>query len=116
MVLVSTFLCFLLVEVPFALRANAGMIATSQAVSELTQFQNRKKVDAFFSRQEVQKELVKFGVSPNEASTRIASLSDSEVQKMAGQIDQGTVGGDEVVISISTILLIIIILLLLHKI
>ena len=103
-----------LVEVPFSLNANAGMISTVEAVSELTGVQNREKVAKFFQRQEVQKELVKFGVNSQEASIRLASLTDTEIQKMAGQIDQSPAGSDVVVISLSTILLIILILLLIR--
>ena len=115
----SILLSFLLVEVPFSLRAgraNAGMIPTSEAVSGLTMAQNRENVNAFFNRQEVRKELVKFGVSANEASMRIASLSDSEIQRLAGEIDRAPAGGDAIVISLTTVLLVIIILILLGKI
>ena len=104
-----------LVEVPFSLNANAGMISTVEAVSDLTGAQNREKVASFFQRGEVQKELVKFGVNSNEASIRLASLTDAEVQKMASQIDQSTAGSDVVVVSLTTILLIILILVLLGR-
>lgn len=114
-VLLSVVLSFVLVEVPFALRANAGMIPTTEVISGLTQAQNREKVATFFQRQDVQKELVKFGVPAAEANQRLASLSDAEVQKMAGQIDQEVAGGDVLVISLTTVLLIVIILILLGK-
>lgn len=112
--LVAIVVSLALVEVPFSLNANAGMISTVDAVSDLTGAQNREKVGQFLQRKEVQKELVKFGVKPEEASIRLASLTDAEIQKMAGQIDQSPAGSDVLVISLSTILLVILILLLLR--
>ncbi|MEO5667053.1 MAG: PA2779 family protein [Bdellovibrionota bacterium] len=111
----SLALSFGLAEGAWALRANTGMISTSDAVSDLTRAQNQAKIDAFVSRKDVQTQLEKYGVAPAEASQRLASLSDSELQAMAGQIDQAPAGGEVVIISLTTILLIILILILLGK-
>ena len=103
-------------EVTFSLNAHAGMIPTSEAVADLVRTQNLAKVDSFLQRREVQNELIKRGVTPEEARQRIAALSNFELQKIAGNIDTAPVGADPVVvISLTTLLLIIIIILLIRR-
>jgi hypothetical protein len=109
-------LTVVLIEVPFAIHAQAGMIPTGQAVSALVALENREKVERFLQREDVKREFTKFGVRAEEASLRVASMSDYELQRLAGQIDQSPAGADTIVISVTTILLVIIILLLLGKI
>jgi hypothetical protein len=116
MKLICMVLSVALVEVPFAWNSHAGMIPTSAAVSDLVRLQNREKVGQFMQRKEVKSELMKFGVNPAEASLRVASMSDAEIQKLAGEIDRAPAGADAIVISLSTVLLVVILLLLLGKI
>ncbi len=104
-----------LVEVPFALNAHASMIPTGEVVSALRRAGNRAKVDQFMHRQDVRNQFEKFGVNAQEASLRVASMSDDEIQKIAGQIDRAPAGGDVIVISLTTVLLVVIILLLIGK-
>ncbi|MGZ3695985.1 MAG: PA2779 family protein [Bdellovibrionota bacterium] len=115
---IVTVLSFALVEVTFALNASnavAGMIPTSTAVSDMARTQNREKVNAFLLRKDVQAEMLKRGVFPEEARQRVASLSDFELQNLAGRIDSAPAGADVIVISLTTILLVVIILLLLGR-
>ncbi|MGZ3649812.1 MAG: PA2779 family protein [Bdellovibrionota bacterium] len=108
-------LSFAMVEVTCTQSAQAAMIATSQAVADLGRAQNLETVHEFLHREQVQRELTKRGVSPGEAETRIASLSNFELQKMAGDIRTAPAGADVIVISLGTLLLIIIIILLLRR-
>lgn len=108
-------LSFALVEVSFSLNANAGMIPTGMLVADLSRAKNKEKVAAFLQRQDVQKELIQRGISPAEASVRIAALSDFELQTLAGNIDNAPAGADVIVISLTTILLVILILLLIGR-
>jgi hypothetical protein len=115
----SLTLAFALVEVTYALNssgAQAGMISTSQAVSDVARTRNLQTVQTFLERGDVQQELIKRGVAPAEASQRVASLSDFDLQKVAGNIENAPAGADVIVISLTTILLVIIILLLIGKI
>ncbi|RYZ78057.1 MAG: hypothetical protein EOP06_29755 [Proteobacteria bacterium] len=109
-------LSFAMVEVTFSLNAHAGMITTSEAVSNVARARNLQTVQTFLSRGDVQSELVKRGVAPAEAVERVAGLSDFELQKVAGNIENAPAGADAIVISLTTVLLVIIILLLLGKI
>lgn len=115
-----TFLClilsFSLIEVNFSLNANAaGMISTSVAVSEKARAENLARVQGFLDRSDVQAELVKRGVAPDEAKQRVAGLSDFELQKVAGNVSSAPAGADAIVISLGTILLVVIILLLIGR-
>ena len=98
-ILVRMLLCFMisfsLVEFPIMkAHAHAGMISTSEAVADITRADSEKTLNAFLDRNDVKEQMVKLGVNPEEASRRMASLSDSEVRKLAGDIDKATVGGD----------------------
>jgi hypothetical protein len=79
----------------------------------LLQSRDREIVTKFVQRQDVQNKLVTFGISPIDASKRIASLSDFEVRKMAQEIEKSKAGGDDIYIGIGLGTLIIIILLIL---
>lgn len=97
--LVRMMLCFTisftLVEFPILkAQAHAGMINTTDALKEMSRAQGEKNVAEFLNRTDVKDQLVKLGVNPEEATRRLAGLSDSEVRKLAGDIDQATVGGD----------------------
>lgn len=100
---------FTLVHVPMLKSAHAGMIATHDAVSEMTRAESHQKVADFLKRDDVKKQLMKFGVSAEEASIRVAALSDAELRKIAGEIEKGTAGGDLGGVLIIVLLVILII-------
>lgn len=112
-ILVRMMLCFVisftLVQLPIVKSAHAGMISTQEAVSIMTRAESHQKVSDFMLRKDVQDQLVKFGVSPDEASKRLAGLSDGELRKIAGEIDKSTVGGDVGGILVIVLLVILII-------
>ena len=78
------------VQVPLA---HAAMVGTEQMISQQQMDQEREKVVAFLDRTEVQQELQQQGVSSEAAKMRVAQLSDSEVQMLAGKIDALPAGG-----------------------
>ena len=85
---------FSLIELPIMKSAHAGMITTTAAVDQLTRTQDHQKVMDFMGRKEVKDQMIKLGVSPEEAQMRVATLTDGELRKIAGDIDQNTAGGD----------------------
>jgi hypothetical protein len=101
-------LSFTLIELPIIKSAHAGMISTARVV-EMSRNEGEQKVQNFMSRKDVQAQFVKLGVNPEEASKRIAGLSDAEVRKIAGEIDSATIGGDVGGILIIVILVLLII-------
>jgi len=118
--LTRLFLCFVisftLTEAP-VVYANSGMISTHNAVQSITRDQNRamneKKVTDFLTRKDVQNQIVKLGVKPEEASRRVAALSDDELSKLSSEIDHSTSGG--LVIEVLTIVVLVLLVLFLVK-
>jgi len=74
-------LSFAMVEVTFSLNAQAGMISTSQAVSDRARAENLSTVNSFLNRVDVQDELIKRGVSPEEARSRVAGCRISSCKR-----------------------------------
>lgn len=92
-----------------ALEANQGMISTTQVVEQMNRRETEQKVQEFLSRNEVRSEFTKRGVSPDEVSARIASLTDQELNRLSQQMDQARYGGDVVGILVVVILVLLII-------
>lgn len=107
--LYKTLLCAILslsiANVSTAMASNQGMISTSDVVFELSHEQAQRKAQEFLNRSEVQNILIDKGVSPIEASERIAKLSEIELQQLAGQIEEARSGG--ILVTILLIILII---------
>ena len=72
--------------------AQGGMVATQDVVAEGEVANDRAQVKAFLARSDVQQQLRSLGVSPAEASERVATLSDSEVQRIAGELEERPAG------------------------
>lgn len=76
--------------------AQAAMISSAQ-VAQATDVnkveQDRERIMSTLSRADVQEELVKRGVNPDEVKDRVAALTDEEVSLMADQIDSAPAGG-----------------------
>ncbi len=77
-------LAMLLLSVPLGV-AQAELVTTEQVLGGA--MQDRAQVTAFLARQDVQAQLSALGVDPAEALVRVAGLSDTEVSRLAGQID-----------------------------
>ncbi len=88
------------------------MIPTSSLVIELTEAQAQENISSFLSRTDVQQQLMNSGLSKEEASLRLSTLSRSELNKLSSQINEARAGGDLLV----AILLVVVILILLKRI
>jgi hypothetical protein len=91
-----------------------SVMAAMITLQDLNQ-QNKLATQALreIDRPEVQAQLAAFGISPEEAKTRLAALSDQEIKDLLGSHTGQKAGGD-IVIGLTTVLLIIIIILLLR--
>jgi hypothetical protein len=100
---------FSLVELPIMKSsvAHAGMISTTEAVAHLSRTQGEKSVSEFLGRSDVKDQLIKLGVTPAEATLRLASLTDSEVKSLAHDINEASAGS-----SIGGVLVLVLIILL----
>jgi hypothetical protein len=85
------------------------MIPTSIVAEQLSRAQAQTKVQDYLNRDDIKKELLKRGVSPEEVSQRLAGLSDHELRQLAGQMDQALYGGSVAGILIVVVLVLLII-------
>jgi hypothetical protein len=92
--------------------AAAAMVSTARVVDATAQAGARAKVQAFVARADVQDVMTSWGVSPAEASARVASLTDQEVTDLAARIDAMPAGGHVVGIILGAILFVFLVLLL----
>jgi hypothetical protein len=53
----------------------------------------RQRIEALLARDEVRAGLERYGVTPSEAKARVDSLSDEELERVAGQLDSLPAGG-----------------------
>ena len=83
-----------------------GLISTSQVVSDLNRQQAEQDVQELLSKDEVKTQLMKYGISSEEASQRVASLSDMELKNLQDQVIEARAGGD-ILLTILVVVLII---------
>jgi len=102
-----------LIEAPILKTANAGMISTYLLVEDMTRAQNQQKVIEFIERSDVKNQMINLGVSAEEASLRVAQLSDSELRRISGEIDNSMAGGN--VGGVLVIILVVLLILYLVK-
>jgi hypothetical protein len=91
--------------------AQARMMSTDSVLAQHSASADRDRVHAFLAREDVRQQMSSMGVSADEASQRVAALSDQEIARIAGQIPNEPAGGDALGIIIGTALLIFIVLL-----
>ena len=91
--------------------AQAGIVTTEQVIEQTNADPARAKLATLLQRADVRAKLVEYGVNPDEAAARIASLTDAEVAQLSSRIGDIPAGGDGVGTAIGIGLLILLILL-----
>ena len=91
--------------------AHAALITTEQAIAGEAATSDRDRVAAFLARDDVRAQMVALGVDPAEAAQRVAGLSDAEVQRIAGHLDQLPAGQSAIGAVIGAALFIFLVLL-----
>lgn len=93
---------------------HADVVGTQEVLTEQRTTLDREYLIQELSRSEVQQELERYGVDPDQAQQRVAAMTDAEVHELAAGVDQFVVAGDRnVTISLTSALLIILIIALL---
>jgi hypothetical protein len=107
-------LVMLIDSVPFG-AAQAALITTDQVIGDRMigdpAEHERRQVEAFLQRRDVRDQMVAFGVDPEEAQARVASLSDGEIRQIAGQIDRLPAGQGVIVALIGAAVFVFLVLL-----
>jgi hypothetical protein len=68
--------------------AHAGLVTTEQVVDARAAASERERLAAILLRDDVRQQMEALGVDRDEAMARLASLSDQEIQQVAGKIDE----------------------------
>ena len=79
------------------------MIGTANVLQLPDVSADREKVARFLARQDVREQLVSFGVNPAEVDPRVAALSDEEIARIPGKIDQMPAGQGAVEVVITAV-------------
>ncbi|HEV8644709.1 MAG TPA: PA2779 family protein [Burkholderiales bacterium] len=75
--------------------AHAALISTAQ-VAQAGAIQDRVAINTVLTRPEIQAELIRRGVSMDEAHQRAAALTDEEARTLSQQLDSLPAGGVDV--------------------
>lgn len=86
--------------------ADSGMIPTSTVVAQLSRAEAEAKVRDVLDQDSIRAALEKNGISSAEASKRLAAMSDADLRRLAGDIEQARAGGD-ILVAILLVVLII---------
>ncbi len=89
------------------LPAQAGMLATEQAVDSAA----RARVGALLEREDLQAKLAAYGVKASDVKARVAAMSDDEVAQLDSRIASTPAGGDAAGALIGAAVLVFIVLL-----
>jgi hypothetical protein len=101
----------LIVSMPIGV-ASAALVTTEQVIDKAGIEADRAVVAGYMARQEVRRQFEEMGIDPDEAASRVAGLSDAEIQQVAARIDEMPAGQASVmVVVISSALLIFLVLL-----
>ena len=91
--------------------AQAGLVATDGLARENRLDADRERVMAFVERADVQREIAALGVAPDEASARVAAMSDAEIAQIAQRMDQDPAGEGAIGAIVGAALIVFIVLL-----
>ncbi len=89
----------------------AKMVTTDQVLEHADPGSDRERVESFILREDVQRQLVLLGINPEEAASRVASLSNEEIQQIAGRLDELPAGEGGIGVVVGAILIVFLILL-----
>ncbi len=91
--------------------AQAKMVTTDQVIEQSSPSDDRERVRDFLAREDVQEQLALLGVDPDEAASRVDSLSDEEIRQIAGHMDELPAGEGGLGVVVGAILIIFLVLL-----
>jgi hypothetical protein len=90
--LVASFLIVCMSSLGLPMYANAGIVPTEEVTITASTSAERDRVVDFLTRDDVRQSLESQGVNPQAAIDRVNSMTDYEVQQLAGRIDQAPAG------------------------
>lgn len=106
----ASVLALIALTLSFVPPASAQLVSTSEALALEDGGRSQSTVDAYLARAEVTAELEALGVDPELARLRVAALSASELEDLAGRIEEAPAGGDGVIVVLGITFLVLLIL------
>ncbi len=88
--------------------AQAQMISTDTAIERSMAEMDRAFLMDELAKNEVREEMIRLGVSPDEAEARLAALSDAEIARLVQQAEEEKAGAD-IVGTLATIFIILLV-------
>lgn len=88
--------------------AQAQMIGTDSAIQRQAADMDRAYLMDELKKDEIRDEMVRLGVSPDEAEARLAALSDDEIARLVRQAEQEKAGAD-IVGTLATIFILLLV-------
>lgn len=74
----------------------AAMIGTDQILAGDSVQQQRDYIREMLNREEIQEQMISLGVNPADAQQRVDAMTESEIQMLAGQLEELPAGGSAV--------------------
>jgi hypothetical protein len=93
--------------------ALAALVPTDSVAGPEGAADARGRVMQSLAREDVRAVLAAQGLDPEEVQARVASLTDAEIQQIAGQLDKLPAGGDGLGVAIAVLLIILLVILIL---
>jgi hypothetical protein len=101
--------CIAVLNLGSPMVAQAGLIGTLQAVEAGTRAEDLATVNAALARDQVREQFVALGVDPGQVESRVAALTDSELQTLAAKVAEAPAGADALAV-IGIVFLVLLIL------
>lgn len=98
-----------LVTLGFAQSASAGVVGTQAAIEAQDRTARIERINDVLARDNVQQQLVRFGVDPADAEQRIASLSDRELAALEQRMNELPAGAGAIEV-LGIVLLVLLVL------
>ena len=90
----------------------AAPVSAEQVMTLTVSEQNaaqRAELVTWLDREDVRQQMTELGVSPTQAQARVASLSDAEVSRLAGEIETSPAAGNGVVGAVVFVFLVLLV-------
>lgn len=107
------FIFMVLVAVSVALPCQYALAALAPTDAVADGAGARGRLMQYLDREDVRAALTAQGLDPEEARARVASLTDAEVRRLVGQLDQLPAGGNGLGIAIGVLVIVAVVLLIL---
>ncbi len=93
----------------FAQTSSAGMIGTGYLIDSETRDASLARVEVLLARQDIERQLLAFGVDAEIVAERLRGMSNAELLALEGRLDTQLAGGDALAV-IGTVFLVLLIL------